>query len=210
VKTAIFVDSTLDKSFADTLVNTICCGPATKSSILRLKGHDFERIILVDGLFCSARAVWQRELLLALRHGVKVYGVASMGALRAVELQKYGMIGFGWIYDQYLSGSIFADDEVCLEYGFFKGQLIKYSYPLVEIRWMLGQFACYIDSYKATRIIAELRQLSYQDRTLVAIRKILDQFLGFSFSNYLIVRLEDGCYDIKKYDALSLVNSLYN
>ena len=36
--------------------------------------------------------------------GVRVYGAASMGALRAAELDAFGMVGIGKIYESYRVG----------------------------------------------------------------------------------------------------------
>ena len=78
---------------------------------------------LVDGLFNSVPAVWHKELLFALSRGVRVFGAASMGALRAAELAPFGMIGVGTIYRAYAAGRLGADDEVAVahlpaEYGY--------------------------------------------------------------------------------------------
>ncbi len=39
-----------------------------------------------------------------MKKGVKVYGSSSMGALRASELDEFGMVGVGRIYECYRSG----------------------------------------------------------------------------------------------------------
>jgi hypothetical protein len=44
-------------------------------------------------------AVGHREIISALKAGVCVVGGSSMGALRASELDSYGMIGVGRIYE---------------------------------------------------------------------------------------------------------------
>jgi hypothetical protein len=209
VKTALFVESTFEYTTLKFLVNTHCYGAAVKSSILQLRGKDIKRIILIDGLFCSSRAVWQRELKLALDHGVQIYGASSMGALRALELNQYGMIGHGWIFDQYLSGQIVGDDEVCLQYGFVNGKLIKYTYPLVEIRWMLHQHMDSIDPFISRRILSQLSLKSYLERSHDLIQKILTFYLGMHVSQKLLKDLIHGVYDIKKIDAHSLLDQLY-
>src|SRR5471032_2204112 len=52
-------------------------------------------VLIIDGVFHSTLAVSAREILGALRRGIRVYGSSSMGALRAAELHTYGMIGVG-------------------------------------------------------------------------------------------------------------------
>jgi hypothetical protein len=72
------------------------------------------RIALIDGYFERMAAVWHKELLLALEHGIAVYGAASMGALRAAELARFGMVGVGAIYRAFARGELVADDEVAV------------------------------------------------------------------------------------------------
>src|SRR3989338_1860747 len=55
-------------------------------------------ILIIDGYFEKTAAVWHKEILAALGQGVQVYGASSMGALRAAELNTFGMIGIGAIY----------------------------------------------------------------------------------------------------------------
>lgn len=66
---------------------------------------------LIDGAFLDAAAVWHREILWALAQGVHVFGAASMGALRAAELDGFGMRGIGLIYAAYRDGTWPGCDE---------------------------------------------------------------------------------------------------
>src|SRR5262245_36821368 len=71
-------------------------------------------IVLVDGYFDHQLSVWHKEILWSLSEGVVVYGVASMGALRAAELAPFGMIGAGKVYEQFARGELEDDDEVAV------------------------------------------------------------------------------------------------
>jgi hypothetical protein len=71
-------------------------------------------VVLIDGVFGSRPAVWHKEILMLLARGFRVIGAASMGALRAAELDRFGMIGCGAIYRAYADGRITADDEVAV------------------------------------------------------------------------------------------------
>jgi hypothetical protein len=82
---------------------------------------------LIDGLFETAATVWHMEILNALSEGVIVFGAASIGALRAVELQPFGMIGIGDVFHAYRDGEIEDDDEVAVQHG--PGKLF---FPLTE------------------------------------------------------------------------------
>lgn len=71
-------------------------------------------LVIVDGVFRDRLAVSHRELLRALARGWQVWGLASMGALRAVELASYGMRGSGRVFERALADAHFRDDEVTL------------------------------------------------------------------------------------------------
>ncbi len=64
--------------------------------------------------------------------GVTVVGGCSMGALRASELDTYGMIGVGRIYRWYRDGVAESDDEVAVT--FHPDTLEPLSVPLVNMR----------------------------------------------------------------------------
>ena len=79
--------------------------PAAQGDVYRaVRDYRPAVIGLVDGCFHQVPAVWHKEILWAMASGVAVYGAASMGALRAAELQAFGMIGIGKIFDAYRSG----------------------------------------------------------------------------------------------------------
>ena len=73
-------------------------GPVALGSVYRAVEAGYRRIGIVDGLFGNFPAVWHKEILFAIASGVEVSGAASMGALRAAELSRFGMIGSGRIY----------------------------------------------------------------------------------------------------------------
>ena len=73
-----------------------------------------------------------REILSALRDGVRVIGASSMGALRAAELDTLGMEGVGKIYRLYRDGVLTSDDEVALVFD--PETYLALSEPLINIR----------------------------------------------------------------------------
>jgi hypothetical protein len=80
-------------------------------------------IVLIDGYYRDRPAVRHKEIMHLIDNGVTVVGAASMGALRAAELDSHGMVGIGQIYQMYKAGEIDGDDEVAIkhrtaEYGY--------------------------------------------------------------------------------------------
>ena len=72
---------------------------------------------VIDGYFESVPTVWHKEILWAMQAGIHVYGAASSGALRAAELEIFGMRGIGRIYEDFRDGILEDDDEVAVLHG---------------------------------------------------------------------------------------------
>src|SRR5579859_4129854 len=96
----VYLGSTLPKERALTIVpKAIIRPPAKQSDILTdMRRYDPTHILLIDGEFHQNLAVWVKEIIYALAHGIRVYGASSMGALRAVEHVDFGMVGVGRVY----------------------------------------------------------------------------------------------------------------
>ena len=91
--------------------------PAAQGDVLRgVLEWNPRQIVLLDGTFHQTLSVWLKELMYAMADGVRVIGAASMGAIRAAELWRYGMIGIGEIFEAYREGSIQDDAWVALSY----------------------------------------------------------------------------------------------
>jgi hypothetical protein len=98
-------------------------------------------IALIDGVFLGAPAVWHREILWALAHGVQVFGAASMGALRCAETHIFGMVGVGKIYEAYrvaryapFDEPFEDDDEVAVLHAPPEAGSIPITDAMVDVR----------------------------------------------------------------------------
>ena len=86
--------------------------PCKQSDILKLlESEQPTHIALVDGLYMSVPAPWHKEILLAIENNICVFGCSSMGALRAAELQTFGMKGYGSVFD-YIVENEPVDDSI--------------------------------------------------------------------------------------------------
>ena len=72
--------------------------------------HAPKKILIIDGFFHQVLSVWHKEIVYALLKGTIVIGASSMGALRAAELWRYGMIGVGKIFEMFRDGE--EDDSM--------------------------------------------------------------------------------------------------
>lgn len=108
--------------------------PATAGDVLALIDRPPARLCLIDGYFDSCPAPWHKELLLLMARGTLVFGAASVGALRAAELDRFGMIGIGAIYRAYRDGRLHGDDEVALVHAPGRIGWAPLTVPMVEVR----------------------------------------------------------------------------
>jgi hypothetical protein len=130
----VFLGPSLKLERATTILSAVYLPPA-KSGDLLLACRLRPRIIgLIDGYFGHAPSVWHKEILAALDRGIHVFGASSMGALRAAETDRYGMIGVGEIYQHYAGRELTRDDEVALLHAPESLGYQKVSDSLVDIR----------------------------------------------------------------------------
>ena len=110
----VFLGPSLELSGAEKILPAEYRPPAKRGDLLAAAGRGATIIGLIDGVFHQESAVAHREILAAIKKGVKVVGASSMGALRAAEMDTLGMVGIGEIYRMYKSGELESDDEVAL------------------------------------------------------------------------------------------------
>jgi hypothetical protein len=91
--------------------------PARRGDLIRALRSRPAAIGLIDGLFETGPSVGHKEILHVIAEGVPVFGAASLGALRAAELERFGMIGIGAVFAAYRSGRIVRDDAVMVAHA---------------------------------------------------------------------------------------------
>jgi hypothetical protein len=145
-------------------------------------------IILIDGVFHENLSVWHKEIVYALQYpGVTaIYGAASIGALRAAELNWIGMVGIGQIYEWYRSGVTEDDSEVALTYATKEGPLYyPLSVPLVDIRAGVEHYKQEFpeqDVARSAQQFFEVMQAThYAERTQKLCEDTWDRAHGISF-----------------------------
>ncbi|WP_261566949.1 TfuA domain-containing protein [Frankia gtarii] len=135
--------------------------PALRGSVDRLRAELHPAagtIVLVDGRFGDVPAVGHRELLDALAGGWRVWGLGSMGALRAAELHAFGMQGFGTVYAYLRDHPDAPDDEVAILHG-PAPEYRPITEALVDLRAFLWHLAAR-ETLRATDVDAILQRLA--------------------------------------------------
>ena len=130
----LFAGPSLPPAARPEVPGAIWHGPARKGDVRRAAEERPDAIGLIDGYFEVVPSVWHEEILWALDRGIRVYGAASIGALRAAELDVYGMVGVGRIYEMFRDGELEDDDEVALLHGPEELGYLPLTEAMVNIR----------------------------------------------------------------------------
>jgi hypothetical protein len=138
----VFVGPTLSAAdVKSVLEDAVCLPPVAQGDIVRNLSRDPKAFGIIDGFFERVPAVWHKEILWAMEHGVHVFGSASMGALRAAELHPFGMVGVGRIFEDFRDGVLEDDDEVAVIHGPADSGYVGMSEAMVNIRRTLAKAA---------------------------------------------------------------------
>jgi len=137
-KPIVYLGPTLSREEARKILDADYRDPAKKGDFLRLSYTSDEKkyVGFIDGVFLHDYPPSPIEVYhLATRKNIELIGASSLGALRAVELEKFGMKGIGKIFQLYKNGIINADDEVAVT--FVQDKNILQSEAMIDIRFNL-------------------------------------------------------------------------
>ncbi|MEM2760242.1 MAG: TfuA-like protein [Nitrososphaerales archaeon] len=109
--------------------------PARKGDFQRLEKENVQFVGFADGVFLQDYPPTPIEVYNLIKKGTMLVGAASLGALRAVELEKFGMRGIGKIFELYKKGVLDSDDEVAVTFSEHDYKL--QSEALIDIRYTL-------------------------------------------------------------------------
>lgn len=185
--------------------------PIQCGDLLALLPQNPKIILMIDGIFESAAAIWHKEILYCMERGVQIYGASSMGALRAAELSAFGMKGEGVVYQQYQQGTLTDDDEVAVLHTPAPVYLCLTD-AMVNIRaTMTAAVSAGIISHSLEKQIVErAKKTFYQQRSLC---QILEDFNETAQLKTEIVALmtwldAGGYVDVKQQDAMQLLKHI--
>ncbi len=164
MRVVVYTGTSISHNDAKNILDADYRPPVKREDIRKLLKSVPDIIGIIDGVFFDSAAVAHREIIEALKSGVTVVGGASMGALRASELDSYGMIGVGRIYEMYRDGIIESDDEVAVTFD--TDTMEPLSIPLVNVRMTLelAKDTDILTEEQAYAIVEISRKIFYPDR----------------------------------------------
>ncbi|MBN3831907.1 TfuA-like protein [Burkholderia sp. Ac-20344] len=150
--------------------------PVRRGDIEKLIASNPEpaNIAIVDGTYFTYPAVGHIEIRDALERGWTVWGISSMGAIRAFEMREHGMKGFGRVYNAFFQEDDLQDDEVALLHG-DEPPYFALTEPLIHLRTFLSDMADTgrITTAAANSVCSQLKSLWFGRRTLALFSALL-------------------------------------
>ena len=207
----IFVGPTLPAEKAREELDAIYLPPASEGDVYRAACRKAKAIGIIDGYFQCTPAVWHKEILWAMAQGIRVYGSASMGALRAAELAAFGMEGIGKIFEAYRDGALEDDDEVAVIHSSAERGYQTYSVAMVNIRatFQAAETAGVIRPATRQKLDQISKDFFYQDRTYPTIfERAASKELPANELDALRAWLPKGQVDQKREDALAMLRAI--
>lgn len=209
-RAVIFTGNSISHEEAGKILRANYQSPVRRFQLEKFVQKGYKVIGIIDGIFFDRAAVGHREILSALDAGVKVVGGASMGALRASELDTHGMIGVGKIYEWYRDGVIESDDEVAVSTN--PDTFEPISVPLVNIRETLkAAFASGLLSEKEHDGLLELAiDTYYPDRSYLGLVKegAKKGLIPEENTKFILDFCKGNEVDVKKEDAVLVLETV--
>lgn len=216
-KPIIFLGPSLSIEKAKKILEADYRKPAKKGDLFKLIFNETKIVGLIDGYFLQDYPPTPIEVYnLVKKKETKVYGSSSLGALRAVELSKYGMIGVGKIFNLFRNGILDSDDEVAVtftDYSNYKSE------ALIDIRYnlFLAQKMKVIDKEVKRIILRVSKQTYFPYRTYTDIldkckqkypdyRLQIEKFAEYIQSNRKSLKEDDAVLLLKR--IKSMMNSI--
>ena len=162
---------------------------------------------IIDGVFHQNSSVGHKEILEVLNKGITVIGSSSMGALRASEMDSLGMIGIGYVYEQYATGKVASDDDVAVMLD--SETLEALSEPLINMDYVFTKAVKedIITQDQKDELIKIAKSTFYPKRNYA--QTLNSSNLDDNTKNQLINFIRESV-DIKKEDAKELIKYIAN
>lgn len=204
MKTIVFFGPSIAEAEVQRLASAATHAPPIKRGDLAAVG-EYDVIVILDGEFGQNLSVSPKEILAVLERGKTVIGAASMGALRASELDRCGMIGVGWVYDHFRRSAIRRDADVALVYSPFDFKPM--TVPMVDLEYWMERAAAagQIQDKERALLLKVARNIFFADRTMDQLMGSLRRAVGDRMIESLLAFSGGTIPSVKSIDAQEAV-----
>ena len=203
LKTIVFFGPSIAASEVDRFAAATHAPPIKRRDLDAV--DDYDVIVILDGEFGQSMSVSPKEILAVLGRGKTVIGASSMGALRASELDRNGMIGVGWVYDRFRRSAVRRDADVALVYSPFDFKPI--TVPIVDVvYWMEQAFgAGLIQAGERALLDKAARSIFFAERSAERLMEALRRAIGGDALDTLLAFSGGMIPSVKTLDAAEAV-----
>jgi hypothetical protein len=203
MKTIVFSGPSIAEAEVHRLAAATHAPPIKRGDLAAVDNYDV--IVILDGEFGQNMSVSPKEILAVLDQGKTVIGASSMGALRASELDRSGMIGVGWVYDYFRRSAVRRDADVALVYSPFDFKPM--TVPMVDIEYWMQQASAagLIGNRERAHLLKAARKIFFADRTLDGLMGALRRAIGGQALDSLLAFSGGTIPNVKSVDAAEAV-----
>ncbi|HEV7601948.1 MAG TPA: TfuA-like protein [Bradyrhizobium sp.] len=203
MKTIVFFGPSIAESELRRLAAVTPAPPIKRGDLAFVE--DYDVIVILDGEFGQNMSVSPKEILAVLERGKTVIGASSMGALRASELDRSGMIGVGWVYDYFRRCAVRRDADVALIYAPFDFKPI--TVPMVDLEYWMEQASAagLVRNKERAVLLKAARNIFFADRTLDRLTGALRSAIGGPMLDSLLEFSGGTIPSVKSVDAAEAV-----
>lgn len=203
MKTIVFSGPSIAEAEVHRLAAVTHAAPIKRGDLAAV--DDYDVIVILDGEFGQNLSVSPKEILAVLERGKTVVGASSMGALRASELDRSGMIGVGWVYEHFRRSAVRRDADVALVYSPFDFKAM--TVPMVDVEYWMEQAsgAGLIRGRERALLLKEARNIFFAERTLDRLTGALRRSIGGDRLDSLLAFSGGTIPSVKSIDAVEAV-----
>lgn len=203
IKTIVFSGPSISEAEVQRLAACTHAPPIKRGDLAAVA--DYDVFVIIDGEFGQNLSVTPKEILAVIERGKTVIGASSMGALRASELDRAGMIGVGWVYDYFRRSVVRRDADVALAYSPFDFKPM--TVPMVDLEYWMEQTSAagLIRNKERTLLLKLARNIFFADRTPDRLISELRRGIGDDTLDSLLAFLGGTIPSVKSVDAAEAV-----
>ena len=163
-------------------------------------------ILILDAFYKDRPSIWHKEVLYALEQGHVIYGSSSLGAVRAVECERFGMKGLGRIFSYFKSGLLFDDADVALLHD--NDDFRSYTVPICDLFAWVDNSG--FELQDCISICNLARSIHYESRTISRLVTAVnaDSSLSDSLKNDFLELISKNPLSQKIQDSIDSINTI--